>query len=304
MHFARLRRKTPFAILVALLLFLSSASLAAQAPTAADGNSLAALNKLIRWKVVFEKKDGIYIASSTDSAPKLLAESGRYARWSPDGKDAAFLRGNQVVVAVSEHGFLGDAATTPKQILFKVIAEATEKPNALAYHPNGREVLFVAKQTLFAVDKETKTVRTLLSGFDFREIDVAAPGRWLISTVKIRGHNSILGFDLEQQKSWKVSGGCSASLSPDGRLATNNASSHKQLFLRKFDTGERAALIDAPPERTFDNQYWSNAQDWIASRTDRAKGGDIFVHQISTNHAFQLTAGGGADRPDFFVLSK
>ena len=144
-------------------------------------------------------------------------------------------------------------------------------------------------------------MRTLASGYRFAEIDISPDGKRLVSTVlrPIR----ILALDLETGDKRTLVRGCSASLSPNGELVTSLNGSHTELSLRSWHTGEISAVIDSPAGQRFDNQFWSNHPDWIASQKELAKKtpGYIYIHQVSTNQPFQITFEAGADRPDLFV---
>ncbi|MBU1693950.1 MAG: hypothetical protein KKC51_08290, partial [Verrucomicrobia bacterium] len=103
-------------------------------------------------------------------------------------------------------------------------------------------------------------------------------------------------------KQWRIAGGCSASLAPDGRRVTNNEGDHRKLAIRDFESGARLGMVNAPPDLAFDNQFWSNADNWLVSKSE-GPFEDVFVHDILKNEAFRVTFVGQCDRPDLFVES-
>ncbi len=247
--------------------------------------------RVVAGVIVYEYAGGIYCVKVGGREPICLAPDGSYPRWSPDGRFVAFRRGDRVM-RISADGKHEEC-----------LAEG-ENVGAVAYHPNGREVLFVDGEQVKSVSLEDHKVRRLATGYRFAEIDISADGKRLICTVlkPIR----ILAFDLETEKKRMLVRGCSASLSPDGGLVTSLAGSHTKLHLRSWESGESVSVIDAPAGFRFDNQFWSNHPDWIASQVELEKKvpGDIYIHQVSKNRAIQVTFTAGCDRPDLFVQVK
>lgn len=276
------------AALAVLLYRLCPAARAESVPSAPSAQEKAALSQLagrVRGRVVFERPDGIYAAALGETAPVHLASHGSFPRWSPDGRHVAFLQSNRVTRIARGGG--------PPEPLAEVFA-----PRALAWHPSGAEIYFTDGQLVRAVHVETRAVRDVISGHPFREIDIAPDGR-LAATVRGRGI-SIMGFDPASGRSWRIAGGCSASLSPDGKRVTNNEGDHRKLSIRDFESGARLGTVNAPPGLAFDNQFWSNDAGWMASRSE-GPFEDIFVHDILKNEAVRVTFSGDCDRPDFFV---
>ncbi|MBU1910330.1 MAG: flippase-like domain-containing protein [Verrucomicrobia bacterium] len=250
----------------------------------------AALNRLagrIDGWVVFQRPDGVYRVRVGETEPVCLASPGEFPRWSPDGQRIAFLQSNRVV-QVSRGG--GEP-----EVLTQVLA-----PRALAYHPSGEEIYFTDGRLIRAVNLKTRAVRDVLSGFQFRELDIAPDGR-IVATIRARGV-SMIGFDPGSGTQWRIAGGCSASLAPDGRRVTNNEGDHRKLAIRDFESGARLGMVNAPPDLAFDNQFWSNHENWIASKSE-GPFEDVFVHDILKNEAFRVTFVGQCDRPDLFVES-
>ena len=255
---------------------------------AAWAGALAELAGRLDAAVVYERGGDIYKLVIGRAAPERLASSGSYPRWAPDSQTVAFLRGNQIMQVPAA----GGAAT--------VLATAGQ-PRAIAYHPNGAEVLFVEGKAIKAVAVRDRTVRTVLDGHAFRELDIAADGVRLVTTIKrvLRGFH-VVGFDLATGVEEEFGSGCSANLSPDGKLVTRNWGSHEELAILEWESGKVAGVLHAPPGTAFDNHTWSNAQDWLVSRSEGAAQ-DILVHELAADRTTRVTNTGDCDRPDLFV---
>ena len=245
-------------------------------------------NLPIRGSVIYERPDGVYRTDIGKPEAVLLAPSARYPRWSPDGESIAFIQQNSLVRAQRDG--------TEQEVLLRL-----EKPHALGFHPNGKEIIFTDNDKVNALSLESRAVRTLISGHKARELDIDATGFRLVITVKAMFGTSILAFDLKSKNERKFSSGCSASLSPDGELVTNNSRDHRKLLLRRWLNSTTLSSVEAPSGLKFDNQFWSNDQDWIASKSEGDKTSNIFIHQVSQNKAWQVTFTGDCDRPDLFV---
>ncbi|MBT3295466.1 MAG: hypothetical protein HN919_10340 [Verrucomicrobia bacterium] len=247
--------------------------------------SAAALATVLQGAVVYEHAGGIYRTTIGEASGRCLAEQGRYPRWSPDGSRIVFVRATDVVCMDS------DGANA------RPIAGA-EQPRAVAWHPNGNSVLFTDGDTIVSAALQGGARSVIAKGYDFRELDIAADGRHLITTVL---HPTRLrAYDLETGEVRDLARGCSGSLSPDGERVSNNLGRHKTMAILAWKSGEQVAAISAPEGQRFDNQFWSNHPDWVASRTE-GKHADIFIHRLSDNRAFLLTAYGDCDRPDLYI---
>jgi len=254
-------------------------------------NELIQLLILRGAKIVYQCKDGLCKQMIGDKIPVRLTDSGSYPRWSPDGRWIVFVRGRAIMRMTSD----GKNAL----VMVKV-----QTPRAVAWAPDGREVVFTDGKAVKAVNLDTLAVETLITGPKFLEIDMAhsSQGNILAATVKTVFSFQVKTFNLKTGKNRTIARGCSASLSPDGQLATVNADNHKQLYLYWVHSGVKKGQIDAPPRLKFDNQYWSNRQDWIVSKSEGIRA-DIFVHHVRTNRALQVTFTGDCDRPDLYIAS-
>lgn len=274
---------------LAVLLYQVCPVARAEAAPVSTGD-LAALDNLagrVQGKIVFQRPDGIYLVRLGGREPERIASPGEFPRWSPDGRAIAFLQSNRVMRLRLDGGGL--------EALAEVFA-----PRALAWHPSGEEIYFTDGQLIRAVNVHTRAARDVVSGHAYRELDVAPDGR-LAVTIRGRGV-SIMGFDPAAGRSWRIAGGCSASLSPDGKRVTNNEGDHRKLAIRDAASGARLGTVNAPPGLAFDNQWWSNDPNWLASKSEGLFE-DVFVHDLLKNEAVRVTFIGQCDRPDLFVGS-
>ncbi|HOW97263.1 MAG TPA: lysylphosphatidylglycerol synthase domain-containing protein [Kiritimatiellia bacterium] len=286
---ARLAAALTVAAGMAVLLYRVCPEARAEAApvSAGDVSALENLAGRVRGRVVFQRPDGIYVVRLGARDPERIVSPGEFPRWSPDGRDIAFLQSNRVMRLRLDGG-------EPE-----ALADAFA-PRALAWHPSGREIYFTDGLLIRAVNVETRAARDVLSGHVFRELDVAPDGR-LAATVRGRGV-SIMGFDPGAGRSWRIAGGCSASLSPDGNRVTNNEGDHRRLSIRDAVSGARLGTVNAPAGMAFDNQWWSNDPNWLASRSEGLFE-DVFVHDLLKNEAVRVTFVGQCDRPDLFIES-
>ena len=240
----------------------------------------------LKGTIVYERGNAIYFQKVSSRNPIMLTMKGRYPRWSPDGRYVTFLRGNKVMRI--------HTASRKEQVL-----ATAAKGRALAYHPDGSQVLFTDHKTIKAVNIKTGKVRLIARGHLFREVDITGDGSRMVTSVKWLGYH-VRAYDLKSGKDWKVSKGCSASLNPAGDRITNNLSGHKKLALRNWSDGKIKKIINAPKDAKFDNQFWSNHPNWIASQTEGEQA-NIYIHDVSANRAYQVTRTGDCSRPDLFV---
>jgi Tol biopolymer transport system component len=248
----------------------------------------APLVQTARGRIVYErnregKNLGLFLVTLPDPAPRRLTDSGQNPRWSPEGAWLAFRRGDELLRLRPDGTGEQSLARAPGL-------------RALAWRPDGTEIWFASAAGVQAVSLTDLTVRNVF-GQKAVELDVSADGTRLVYSL---ADHHMYGADLPSGRTWKIGRGCSASLSPDATQVTNNRGDHKSLWLRKFDDGTQTATIPAPPGTTFDNQWWSNHPDWMASRTEQPGNCDIWLHRLSDGACFKVTATGDTDRPDFF----
>ena len=246
------------------------------------------LSKRMEAAVVYQRDDGIYKTIIGIVAAKRLVNNGTYPRWSPDGQFIAFLMGNNIMRMTS----------AGKNIELLV---AAGEARALAYHPNGKEVLYIDGRTIYSVVIKTHQVRTIAKGHRFQELDITKNGTQLAVTIKepLRGYQ-IYGFNLHTNTNRRLGPGCSAGMPPSGKWVSNLQSGHKEMALIDWSTGDIRFTIDAPPGEKFDNQAWSNEEDWLVSESE-VNGHNIYVHEISANRAIRVTEGGNDQRPDLHI---
>ena len=253
-------------------------------------NQPFALKNILKGVVVFERPDGIYSQGLGAVQPEKLLSDARYPRWSPDGTRVACIQDNRIV----------EISVADKHI--QEVAGA-EKPRALAYHPDGVTIFFSDGENLMRADRSGGQAIVVSSGGPYYEIDVTFQGKRMVATTKGPGGLGwqVRALQLEKQKQWKVAGGCSASLSPDGLHVTHLLSNHLRLQIRHWKSGEFIGEINAPDNMKFDNHFWSNHPDWIASESEGEQR-DIYAHYVPMNLAYQVTTTGDCGRPDLFII--
>lgn len=258
-------------------------------------------------KIVFHRKNGprqanaryqnyhqrnIYLArigKGKDRTPVLVVKNGRRPRWSPDGKSIAFIRDTAIVVCDESGKNVRSLCTTEQE------------PLSLTFHPNGKAVVFTDDHQLKSVDIKSGEATVLLEGWWFHEVDISKDGTRIVATVRIGHGYHVYAFDLSTGKHWKLGPGCSASLSPDGNRVSNNLHGHKEVAIRKFSDGTIADTVSHPGKWTFDNQCFSNDNNWITS-VNEGPYNEVFLHQIDIDRWVQVTDIGDADYPDLFIL--
>lgn len=238
-------------------------------------------------RLVYQCGDGIHVLELRERRSRRITRAGTYPRWSPDGRKVAFLRGRAVMIM--------DADGDHQERL-----ALAHSPGALCFHPDGNHVLFTDGNRVCQVDIESKAVRVILTGEKFLELDMAADGKLLVATVKAGMGYMVKLYHLDSGRQQTVARGCSASLSPRGRLITVNGRGHRYLSLYDSHTLQLTARVKAPPDETFDNQFWSNHDDWLVSTSERG-GHDIFLHRVSSDRSVRVTTRGNCDRGDLFL---
>lgn len=257
------------------------------AATAQPANNKMALLDKLNGKLVFQRPDGIYLMQVGKQSARRLVDYGSNPRWSPNGKQIAFIHGNAIMLVTEKNGKIKHLATAGKA-------------KAVCFDPDGRSVLFTDNNLLRRVDIRSRKVKTLLKGDRFYEVDMAKDGQRLAATVKTITGFKVRIFDLKTGSDRTVSKGCSASLSPDGKRVTVNGPKHRVLYLYQWENLKRAGAIHAPAGRRFDNQFWSNNPQWLTSTTE-GKRNDIFLHHVASDTSYQLTTNGDSDRADLYV---
>jgi len=241
----------------------------------------------VMGRVVYQRPQGLFVSDIATGKSFQLAPYGRVPRWSPDGKSVAFLRRNQVLVVDGSGG-------NPV-----VVAEGVEV-QTLVFGPDNHSVLFSDGNLVKRVDLNSKETTIVAQGSDFRELDINLDGTFLASTEKTLTGYQVRLYNLAEGNQRTVSRGCSASLSPHGQFITSLTSNHQVLKLHGIRQQQQAEMITAPPDQKFDNHFWSNHPDYIAS-TREGEQHDILIHHVPTDSSLQVTRSGDADRADLYI---
>ncbi len=246
------------------------------------------IRRLVDGWVVYQRPDGIYSARAGLPQEKRLSKNGSAPRWSPDGKMIVYVHDNEIKVMDRKGGN-------------KITVASAKKGKAVCFGPFGKTILFTDYKTIRRVNLKTGTVETILKGdYEFREVDIGTRGRILAVTVRTPFGIQVRRIDLKTGQREKVARGCSAAVSPDLKYITVNGRKHKFLRLYNLNTLRLEKHLSAPPGRRFDNQFWSNHQDWLVSKSeDDAE--NVFIHHLPTDSSYRVTTSGHCDRPDFFV---
>jgi len=277
------------ALMVVLpMLGLGHAPLAtADSPSARESDALAAVDRQVDGAVLFTRKGRIWKVVIGEWSPTELGR-GSYARWSPDGKHVAVLDGRTLYVMSadgSERRKLADGVRSGD-------------PSPIEFHRNGREVLYPdGKRGLVAVDIDTGKSRDLGAKL-LGELGMSRHADRVVGRV---GHD-LFAYDLAAGRHRKFAKGCSPGVSPDGNWLMCNVGGHKALALQSWDGKKRMQLSakTAQPDGKWDNHHWSNHNDWIAAQGD-GKRREIYLLQVSADHATRVTFTGGCAYPDLFV---
>lgn len=239
-------------------------------------------------KVVFQRPDGIYTITIGSRDATRLTSSGSSPRWSPDGKLITFVDGNRIKIMTSTGQNVRELTRT-------------SKGKAVCFHPDGDRVLYTDRKAIKAIEISNGRTTTLATGNEFFELDISHDGTVLVATEKkISGGYRVVAIDLTLGEQHTISSGCSASISPNGKRITANASNHKKLLFFHRATNKQVASVEMIEGKKFDNQYWSNHQDWFASKSDGTSE-NIYLHHIPSSAGFQITFSDKNDRPDYFI---
>jgi len=240
---------------------------------------------LRRARLLFQRPDGIYLVNPVDSPPRRVTPHATYPRWLPDGVRFVFIRDNRVMLHDTTDGTENELARE-------------EQIRAVAINTPSGDILFAAGNGIHRIGQATGKTEQLIHGNLAYELD--AHGTILVTTEKLplRGFVVKRYALLNTGDGTLLGRGCSASLSPDGTLATLNLDRHRELAILDVHAGSTRQTIPAPAGMQLDNQYWSNHPDWIAAVSH---GGDILLQRVSDAACWQLTTTGDSDRPDLFI---
>lgn len=241
-------------------------------------------------QVVFQRADGIFVFDTATGVEKKMTASGRYPRWSPDGRHIAFRDGDGL--------WLMDADGANRKMLAQ-----DQGLRALCFagdFSNGGAILFSDGQGIKKLDPASGTVTVLYPEGKFLELDSSSDGAWLAVTERILGGYRVAVIDIKTASLRAVAGGCSASISADDRLISVNAGNHRRMYLYDRESLLPVETLSMVDGKKFDNQFFANQPDWLASRSENDEE-SVYLHHLPSGMGFRLPIPGGCDRPDFFI---
>lgn len=252
----------------------------------------------IEGKVVYAQKKRIRVHILGDKNFVELG-LGEFARWSPDG--------NKVAVKYKKTIYVINADGSNRVDL---VDDAGGDDNCpLEFHTNGREILYIRKDNVMAVDIHTKEKRVVVDYLDSTgEIGIDASGRRLVS----RDGHIVRAIDLETRK-YTIFGDdhCSAAISPDGNYVTfndNGKPHHLWVHILKlnenctdFKEYRKVSHSVMPGEIMGDNHHWSNHNDWITCEGDKKRNGMPYMINVVTQKGYAMADVDGVKYPDLWV---
>ncbi|MDR3088785.1 MAG: lysylphosphatidylglycerol synthase domain-containing protein [Desulfobulbaceae bacterium] len=236
-------------------------------------------------RLVFQRTSGLFVFDTATGTEKRLRASGHYPRWSPDGSRIAFLDGDGLWLINADGG---EAKMALRQTGLRALAFVADEA-----------ILFSDGRGIKTFDPRSGRVAIVYADGDFLELD--GDGARLVGTEKIFGGYRVATIEAATGVSRIVAKGCSASLSADSRLISVNGGNHRRLYLYDSKSLAPSATLAMIAGKKFDNQFFSNHPDWLASRSEGDDEG-VFLHHLPSGAGFRLSVSGGCDRPDFFVV--
>ena len=271
-----------------VLLFPSNDSVASKGAGSSQQGGVSEISSRIpEGKVVYERPDGIYVKSLQAIEDKKISDGGKHPRWSWDGRYIVFIRDGKIVLYSTRDKKTRELATV-------------KSPGTVSFHPDNISILFSDKTKLYRFNLKTGAKREVITDGDFRELGISRDGNRLAATVKTLTGYKVRVFDLSGGGVRTVSKGCSASISPSGGKVTVNGPKHKTLKLFDWGSLKHTATIPSPSGLKFDNQFWSNKDDWVASATEGEER-NIYLHNAVTGKYFKVTSTNDCDRPHIFI---
>ena len=235
--------------------------------------------------VVYQRGPDLY-SLEIGGTEKILAKNASWPRVSPDGRWVACVSGREIRRIGMESGAVETLTTA-------------DAPRAVCWSADGAAVFFTDGRTVRRCEVRTGASVTVLDGREVMELDVAPGERLLAATVKRFGY-AVWVFTLPGGHGTKLAAGCSASLSPDGMLATVNVDGHRELALMDPSGATERGRIRAPAGMRLDNQFWSNDQGWLAVVSE-GDARDVYLQRSDNGAVFRVTQSGDCDRPDLWV---
>jgi hypothetical protein len=278
-------------------------------------------------KVAFTNKDGrIKVIALGDTISKDFGLNGtggakaKFVRWSPDGtKLAVFTEDKKVYVMMDAYQ---NAPLTPL-VVSNVFFGQRACP--IEFHTNGHEILYTKNTSsgneIWAVEiNNPQATRMVVDCSDCEgEIGISADGNRMVYQGFNALHNGLHKLDLKQgTDSIYDDQNCQPNISPDGSMVMNNTGvhgvflePHKTIMIWDFNSGALVKEVLFPqefPDPWWDNQHWSNNNDWIAAKGhfnsdswNPLNWGESYVVNHKTGITYRVTWENGTDYPDLWV---
>ncbi len=262
-----------------------------------QAKALQRLRERVRGVAVYElsrdnKHSGIWKTHLGELEAIRLTRDGRYPRLSPDGRLVAFLRGDAQIRLMTIQGRHQ-----------RLLHSGSSRIPAISYHPNGREIVYLENGEVRSLEIATGRISTLRKIPVPAAVDVSADGRLLIVSTNDKGRHEMHACRLPDGEWIPLGRGCSAAVSPDGSMISDNIDTHRYLRLRGTTDFREAGRVPAPRGMTIDNEAWSNLSDWIAYRSEPRNHRFIWIYHLGDPAPLQATFKRDADRPDVFLES-
>ncbi len=242
----------------------------------------------VQGRLVYEREEGIAVKYLASNRSELIVPGGRYPRWTPDGNGFGCIVGKSILYVDLETG------------MRRVLAEP-EKPGALVFTTSSLIYSDGNQLKQVALDTEIETVLPVKGRL--LELDIDRKESVLAATRKtLTGYNVDVYYLPEFTRRSSVAG-CSASLSPDGRLVTVNSRSHRKLFLYSVAKNTKKKVLHSTRPQRYDNQLWTNHPDWIVV-TAEGEDHDIVLQSVLDGSLWPLTCNGDSDRGDLFITDQ
>ncbi|MBD3393120.1 MAG: hypothetical protein GF418_13445 [Chitinivibrionales bacterium] len=229
--------------------------------------------------------------------------NAKHARWSADGRQIFYIRGNNEIWAMHNNG------DNNRKIGSGNIASGS---SIAAYRPDADYVLSVEGGDFYKLNSRTpgKTLICASGSSVYGEIAISQAGNRIAFR---NGGLYVIDFNpatADVTASDRYADACSAGLSPDGLWMIRNGGSHTVLEIHSYTSGNLDHTIGSGTiGGTWDNQAFAvNSNDWICCLMDNGVGSNsgsrvAVVHRTDESQQYEVVDWSGFNTmyPDFFV---